>query len=39
MYINLYRVFCDVRHTLVVRDMMVSCKVHGKVRESRWHHG
>ncbi len=30
MHMNLCRVFCNVRHTLVVRDMIVSCKVHGR---------
>ena len=33
------RVPCDVRHTSVAGDMLVSRQAHGVIRESRWHRG
>ncbi len=33
------RVFCDVGHTLVAGDMLVSRRAHGAIREPRWHRG
>lgn len=33
------RVFCDVGHTSVAGDMLVSRKAHGFIHESRWHRG
>lgn len=38
-YMSPCQVFCDVGHTSVAGDMLVSRKVHGVIHESRWHRG